>query len=137
MAKANTILISETIDRVTEQRSSAAVNLEERIRARKARVGVLGLGYVGLPLAVEFARAGFDVTGIDVQQSKVEQFNNGRSYVKDVKDGAQVLRDRGVDVNYQEHAWGNVAKFFDPDGNLCALRDETTFVAQIVAGKLP
>jgi UDP-N-acetyl-D-glucosamine dehydrogenase len=44
------------------------------------------LGYVGLPLAVEFARAGFDVVGIDVQQSKVEQFNRGESYIKDVKD---------------------------------------------------
>jgi len=53
---------------------------------KKARVGVLGLGYVGLPLAVEFARAGFDVIGIDVQQSKVDQFNSGHSYVKDVKD---------------------------------------------------
>jgi len=49
-------------------------------------VGVLGLGYVGLPLAVEFARAGFDVTGIDVQKSKVDQFNSGHSYIKDVKD---------------------------------------------------
>ena len=50
-------------------------------------MGVLGLGYVGLPLAVEFARAGFDVTGIDVQRSKVDQFNSGHSYIKDVKDG--------------------------------------------------
>jgi UDP-N-acetyl-D-glucosamine dehydrogenase len=47
---------------------------------------VIGLGYVGLPLAVEFAAAGFDVIGIDVQGSKVEQFNAGRSYVKDVAD---------------------------------------------------
>jgi UDP-N-acetyl-D-glucosamine dehydrogenase len=47
---------------------------------------VLGLGYVGLPLAVEFANAGFEVTGIDVQQSKVDQFNRGRSYIKDVTD---------------------------------------------------
>lgn len=47
---------------------------------------MLGLGYVGLPLAVEFARVGFDVVGIDVQQSKVDQFNSGHSYVKDVKD---------------------------------------------------
>ena len=60
--------------------------LRERITSRKARVGVLGLGYVGLPLAVEFARAGFDVVGIDVQQSKVDQFNSGYSYIKDVKD---------------------------------------------------
>jgi UDP-N-acetyl-D-glucosamine dehydrogenase len=60
--------------------------LKERILNKTARVGVLGLGYVGLPLAVEFARAGFQVTGIDVQQSKVDAFNQGHSYVKDVKD---------------------------------------------------
>jgi UDP-N-acetyl-D-glucosamine dehydrogenase len=60
--------------------------LKERITNRTAKVGVIGLGYVGLPLAVEFAAAGFDVTGIDVQASKVEQFNAGHSYVKDVAD---------------------------------------------------
>lgn len=49
-------------------------------------MGVLGLGYVGLPLAVEFARAGFNVTGIDVQPGKVEQFNQGLSYIQDVTD---------------------------------------------------
>jgi UDP-N-acetyl-D-glucosamine dehydrogenase len=56
----------------------------ERIRARKARVGVIGLGYVGLPLAVEFARAGFDVTGFDVDSTKTDQINAGRSYIPDV-----------------------------------------------------
>ena len=66
--------------------SAAAEKLEKRIAGKTARVGVLGLGYVGLPLAVEFARAGFEVVGIDVQQSKVDQFNSGRSYIKDVKD---------------------------------------------------
>ena len=66
--------------------SAAQEILRERITSRKARVGVLGLGYVGLPLAVEFTRAGFDVVGIDVQQSKVDQFNSGHSYIKDVKD---------------------------------------------------
>ena len=79
-------MISETLVQTSEQQSSAADTLRERILQKKARVGVLGLGYVGLPLAVEFARAGFDVVGIDVQQSKVDQFNNGHSYVKDVKD---------------------------------------------------
>lgn len=49
-------------------------------------MGVLGLGYVGLPLAVEFAGAGFDVIGIDVQQGKVDQLNRGQAYVKDVKE---------------------------------------------------
>jgi UDP-N-acetyl-D-glucosamine dehydrogenase len=56
----------------------------ERIRARRARVGVIGLGYVGLPLVVEFARAGFDVTGFDVDAAKTEQINDGKSYIPDV-----------------------------------------------------
>ncbi len=63
---------------------SIAAALQEKIRNRTAKVGIVGLGYVGLPLAVEFARAGFDITGIDVQQSKVEALNAGRSYVQDV-----------------------------------------------------
>jgi UDP-N-acetyl-D-glucosamine dehydrogenase len=58
--------------------------LTERIRTRTAKVGVIGLGYVGLPLAVEFANAGFSVTGIDVQRSKVEELNAGCSYIQDV-----------------------------------------------------
>src|SRR5882672_2037314 len=58
--------------------------LHDRIRTRSARVGVIGLGYVGLPLAVEFARAGFTVTGFDVDGSKIAQINAGRSYIPDV-----------------------------------------------------
>src|SRR5438128_2842284 len=58
--------------------------LTDRIRSRDARVGVIGLGYVGLPLAVEFARAGFTVTGFDVDASKIAQINAGRSYIPDV-----------------------------------------------------
>jgi len=58
--------------------------LSEKIRSRTARVGVVGLGYVSLPLAVEFARAGFDVTGIDVSEGKTERLNLGDSYVGDV-----------------------------------------------------
>src|SRR5262245_51970326 len=58
--------------------------LAAKIRARTARVGVVGLGYVGLPLAVEFARAGFSVTGIDVSQEKTEKVNAGESYVGDI-----------------------------------------------------
>jgi UDP-N-acetyl-D-glucosamine dehydrogenase len=63
---------------------SAAQTLEERIRVRSARVGIIGLGYVGLPLAVDFARAGFTVTGIDISQQKTERVNAGQSYVGDV-----------------------------------------------------
>ena len=62
----------------------AARTLEEKIRTRQARVGIVGLGYVGLPLAVEFAKAGFPVTGIDLSDSKTAQINAGDSYVGDV-----------------------------------------------------
>jgi UDP-N-acetyl-D-glucosamine dehydrogenase len=61
-----------------------AVLLEEKIRSHSARVGVVGLGYVGLPLAVEFARAGFAVTGIDISAEKVRRVNAGDSYVGDI-----------------------------------------------------
>jgi UDP-N-acetyl-D-glucosamine dehydrogenase len=61
------------------------VSLKDKIRDRKARIGVIGLGYVGLPLAVEFAMKGFDVTGLDVDESKVREINAGRSYILDVK----------------------------------------------------
>src|ERR1700684_3022958 len=64
--------------------TSAAMALEEKIKNRTARVGIVGLGYVGLPLAMEFAKAGFSVTGIDIQESKVSQLNRGDSYVQDV-----------------------------------------------------
>ena len=59
-------------------------NLRRKIESRQAHAGVVGLGYVGLPLAVELAQAGFQVTGIDVQLSKVESINRGESYVQDV-----------------------------------------------------
>jgi UDP-N-acetyl-D-glucosamine dehydrogenase len=59
--------------------------LKDKIRDRAARVGVIGLGYVGLPLAVEFARSGFDVTGFDIDTSKVDEINAGHSYIPDVK----------------------------------------------------
>lgn len=64
--------------------------LEEKIKSRTARVGIIGLGYVGLPLAVEYAKAGFSVTGIDVQDSKVARLSRGESYVQDVP--SDVLR---------------------------------------------
>jgi UDP-N-acetyl-D-glucosamine dehydrogenase len=59
--------------------------LLQRITSRQAYVGILGLGYVRLPLAVEFAKAGFKVIGVDVDPRKVEALNAGRSYIPDVK----------------------------------------------------
>jgi UDP-N-acetyl-D-glucosamine dehydrogenase len=71
-------------------RSSASV-LRERIDQRTARVGVVGLGYVGLPLAVEFARAGYHTTGIDLDGRKVDAIRQGTSYIPDVPN-AEVAR---------------------------------------------
>ncbi len=58
--------------------------LANRIERRRASVGVIGLGYVGLPLAVEFAREGFRVTGIDLDRSRIKGVNRARSYIGDV-----------------------------------------------------
>jgi UDP-N-acetyl-D-glucosamine dehydrogenase len=63
---------------------SHAQELRRKIEAHTARVGVVGLGYVGLPLAVEFAQAGFSVTGIDIDKKKVDLLNKGESYIQDV-----------------------------------------------------
>jgi UDP-N-acetyl-D-glucosamine dehydrogenase len=60
------------------------MELLHRIERKEARVGVIGLGYVGLPLAIEFARAGFRVVGYDVDAAKVGQLNTGMSYIPDV-----------------------------------------------------
>src|SRR5947207_594587 len=58
--------------------------LQEMIVSRTARVGVVGLGYVGLPLAVEFAKAGFAVTGIDLSETKTARVNAADSYIGDI-----------------------------------------------------
>jgi UDP-N-acetyl-D-glucosamine dehydrogenase len=63
------------------------VNLKDKITARQARIGIIGLGYVGLPLAIEFAKQGFEVTGFDVDESKITELMAGRSYIGDVKSG--------------------------------------------------
>ncbi|MFP5379300.1 MAG: nucleotide sugar dehydrogenase [Vicinamibacteria bacterium] len=60
------------------------MDLLKRIESKQARLGVIGLGYVGLPLAVEFARAGFHVVGFDVDKARVAELNAGRSYIPDV-----------------------------------------------------
>ena len=62
------------------------MSLKTKIKQREAQIGVIGLGYVGLPLAVEFAKAGFPVTGIDVDESKVAGINAGENYIPDIAD---------------------------------------------------
>lgn len=65
--------------------SAIADALREKLRTRRARTGVVGLGYVGLPLAVELAKAGFHATGIDLDRRKVQSINDGQSYIPDVQ----------------------------------------------------
>lgn len=62
------------------------VTLEKRLRTKSALLGVIGLGYVGLPLAVEKAKAGYQVIGFDVQPQKVYMVNQGINYIGDVVD---------------------------------------------------
>jgi UDP-N-acetyl-D-glucosamine dehydrogenase len=64
------------------------MTLIDKIRNKEARLGVIGLGYVGLPLLVEFARAGFEAVGIDVDEKKVKLLNSGHSYIDDVPTSA-------------------------------------------------
>jgi UDP-N-acetyl-D-glucosamine dehydrogenase len=70
--------------------------LEQKIQQRTARVGVVGLGYVGLPLAMLYARAGFRLTGFDIDPVKVNTLNSGRSYIQRIlPEEIQDLREHG------------------------------------------
>ena len=64
--------------------SALVASLLEKIETRRARAGVVGLGYVGLPLAVELAKAGFRTTGIDLDARKIRAIMDGESYIPDV-----------------------------------------------------
>ena len=63
---------------------SLSAALTDKIQNKEARVGIIGLGYVGLPLAVEFAQAGYHVVGIDTDSSKVDALNRGDCYITDI-----------------------------------------------------
>src|SRR5574341_2534458 len=70
----------ETRDRMSEP----SAHCHEKVRVKSVTVAVIGLGYVGLPLAVGFARAGVRVLGIDVSGSRVQAINRGESHIPDV-----------------------------------------------------
>ncbi len=74
------------------------IGLKERIEAKTAKVAIVGLGYVGLPLALEYARAGFSVYGIDVSEEKIRDLRAGRSYIEDVdsKVVSALVRDKKI-----------------------------------------
>ncbi len=67
-----------------EDENELAARLRERLESRNARIGVIGLGYVGLPLTVAFGEGGFDVVGFDIDAGKVARLNRGESYIRHV-----------------------------------------------------
>jgi len=62
------------------------MDLRILIRTKKAKVAIIGMGYVGLPHAIEIANCGFSVSGLDIKKERVESLNKGKSYIKDIKD---------------------------------------------------
>jgi UDP-N-acetyl-D-glucosamine dehydrogenase len=64
----------------------SAAEFRERVAARELRIGIVGLGYAGLPLALAFAEEGFPVVGIDLNAERVAAVNERRSYLVDVPD---------------------------------------------------
>jgi len=78
--------MSTILDNELLTKSDAYVELERKLTTKSARFGVIGLGYVGLPLGLTLSEAGFDVTGIDIDTSRVESILAGHSYITDVRD---------------------------------------------------
>jgi UDP-N-acetyl-D-glucosamine dehydrogenase len=66
------------------KKGNGALSLIKKIKSKKAAIGIIGLGYVGLPLVIEFCKAGFPVTGFDVDADKVAMLRQGKSYIKHI-----------------------------------------------------
>src|SRR5690606_32261066 len=81
-APGETSSIFQREDAMSERRSAVAGSILQRIEAGEAVCGVVGLGYVGLPLSVELARAGYRVLGFDVSPEVVTGVNQGRSHIQ-------------------------------------------------------
>ena len=78
--------MSTIIENDVTAKTDAYVELEAKIRTKTARFGVIGLGYVGLPLGLTLSDAGFNVTGIDIDTNRVDAIVAGRSYITDISD---------------------------------------------------
>src|SRR5690242_15615148 len=73
-----------SLEKGTAVKSDIAADLQQKLEAGTARVGVVGLGYVGLPLTMLFARKGFSTVGIDIDSSKIEKLGRGESYIRHI-----------------------------------------------------
>src|SRR2546423_7670549 len=78
--------MSTIIENDVTNRTDAYLELEAKIKTKTARFGVIGLGYVGLPLGLTLSDAGFNVTGIDIDTNRVDAIAAGRSYITDISD---------------------------------------------------
>jgi len=65
--------------------------LLDKIKNKQAKIGIVGLGYVGLPLVIEFCKAGFPVIGLDIDQKKIDSLSQGQSYIKHIPDESILL----------------------------------------------
>ena len=81
---------------------SAQDRLLRQIASRRAKVGVIGLGYVGIPLALIAARAGFPVLGFDVNEARVQQINRGESFIRHI--AADAIRSAIKDKRFEATA---------------------------------
>ncbi len=95
-------------------------DLRDKIERKKARLAVIGLGYVGLPLSCEFAQAGFDVLGIELRQDRVEKINNGTSPIAGNEPGLSELLTQ-IKADGKFHASGNYQELVDRDVILIAV----------------
>ncbi|HET7101392.1 MAG TPA: NAD(P)-binding domain-containing protein, partial [Terriglobia bacterium] len=78
----STTLLAKSLD----EQNDILTLFQGRVRERTARVGVVGMGYVGLPIALLFAKKGFQTTGFDIDPAKIESLRQGSSYIKHIPD---------------------------------------------------
>jgi UDP-N-acetyl-D-glucosamine dehydrogenase len=87
------------------------MNLLDKIRTKSAKIGVIGLGYVGLPLCIEYALKGFDTTGFDIEKAKVDAIAKGKSYIKHI--GSERIKAAIKDGNFKATSDFSKLKYVD------------------------
>ena len=78
----STKLLAKSLD----EQNDILTRFQDRVTQRTAKVGVVGMGYVGLPIALLFAKKGFETTGFDIDPAKIESLRQGTSYIKHIPD---------------------------------------------------